>query len=102
MKIKKGDTVVVTKGKEKGKSGRVLKFFPDTGRVLIQGVNFVKRHTKQARQDKPGGILQKESPLHRSNVALLCPRCNKATRLGAKFLADNSKVRVCKKCQEMV
>ncbi|MCM8812821.1 MAG: 50S ribosomal protein L24 [Candidatus Omnitrophica bacterium] len=102
MRIKKGDTVSVLTGKEKGKSGKVIKFFTDKQRVLIQGVNFVKRHTRQARQDKPGGILQKESPLHISNVAFVCPRCSKPVRLGAKFHADKSKVRICTTCQEVV
>ncbi len=102
MRIKKGDTVHVITGKEKGKTGKVLRFDKATQRILIQGVNFVKKHAKQTRQDQPGGILQKESPLHISNVMFSCPRCNKDSRLGAKFLNDGSKVRICKKCQEMV
>ncbi len=102
MRVKKGDTVYVTKGKEKGKTGKVLRFNQDTNRVLVQGVNFVKKHTKQTRQDQPGGILQKESPLHVSNLKFYCPRCNTPARLGAKFLSDGSKARICKKCQEMV
>lgn len=102
MRIKKGDTVYVTTGREKGKTGKVLQFFTDTNRVLVQGVNFSKRHTKQTRQDRPGGILQKESTLHASNVMFYCPRCSKQSKLGAKFLSDGSKVRICKKCLEMV
>lgn len=102
MRIKKGDTVYVTCGKEKGKTGKVLQFSKDTNRVLVQGVNFVKKHARQTHQDKPGGILQKESPLHISNLMFYCPRCNKPAKLGAKFLADGTKVRICKKCQEMV
>lgn len=102
MRIKKGDTVFITSGREKGKTGKVLRFGKKTNRVLVQGVNFVKRHSRQTRQDQPGGILQKESPLHISNLMFYCPRCNKPSRLGAKFLTDGSKVRVCKKCQEMV
>ncbi len=102
MRIKKGDTVYVAKGKEKGKTGKVLRFSKDTNRVLVQGVNFAKRHTRQTRQDKPGGILQKESMMHVSNLMFQCPRCNKTSRLAAKILTDGSKVRICKKCQEMV
>ncbi|MFH1459733.1 MAG: 50S ribosomal protein L24 [Candidatus Omnitrophota bacterium] len=102
MRIKKSDTVVVISGKEKGKSGKVLQYSKTTERVLVQGVNFVKKHARQTRQDQPGGILQKESPLHISNLMFLCPRCSKKSRLGVKFLSDGSKVRICKKCQEMV
>lgn len=102
MRIKKGDTVHVITGKEKGKTGKVLRFDKATQRILIQGVNFVKKHARQTRQDQPGGILQKESPLHVSNVMFNCPRCNKTSKLGAKLLNDGSKVRICKKCQEMV
>jgi large subunit ribosomal protein L24 len=102
MRIKKGDTVYVIAGKEKGKTGKVLRFDKNSQRVLIQGVNFVKKHARQTRQDQPGGILQKESPLPISNVMFYCPRCNKSSRVGAKFLNDGSKVRICKKCQEMV
>ena len=102
MRIKKGDTVYVTSGKEKGKTGKVLRFSKATNRVLVQGVNFVKKHARQTRQDQPGGILQKESPMHISNLMFQCPRCSKPSRLGAKFLNDGSKTRICKKCQEMV
>jgi large subunit ribosomal protein L24 len=102
MRIKKGDTVIVIAGKEKGKTGKVLRFDKAKQRMLIQGVNFVKKHSKQTKQDQPGGILQKESPLQISNLMFNCPRCNKKSKLGAKFLNDGSKVRICKKCQEMV
>ena len=102
MRIKKGDTVYVMSGKEKGKTGKVLQFSKATNRVLVQGVNFVKKHARQTRQDQPGGILQKESPMHISNLMFYCPRCSKPSRLGAKFLKDGSKTRICKKCQEMV
>jgi len=102
MRIKKGDTVYVTNGREKGKTGKVLRFSKNSNRVLIQGVNFVKKHARQTRQDQPGGILQKESTISVSNLMFYCPRCSKPSRLGAKFLKDGSKVRICKKCQEMV
>ncbi len=102
MRIKKGDTVLVITGKEKGKKGKVLQFFPERKRVLVQGVNFVKKHARQTRQDQPGGILQKESTMHVSNVMFFCAKCGKAVRLGSKFLADGSKVRICKTCNEAV
>ncbi|MBU1044282.1 MAG: 50S ribosomal protein L24 [Candidatus Omnitrophica bacterium] len=102
MRIKKGDTVKVIAGKEKGKTGKVLRFDKAKQRMLVQGVNFVKKHSKQTKQDQPGGILQKESPLAVSNIMFSCPRCNKSSKLGAKILNDGSKARICKKCQEMV
>jgi len=102
MRIKKGDTIYVVAGKEKGKTGKVLRFSQATKRVLVQGINFVKKHSRQTRQDQPGGILQKESSLHISNLVFYCPRCNKPSKLEAKFLSDGSKVRVCKNCKEMV
>ena len=101
-RIKKGDTVYVTTGREKGKTGKVLRFDKATNRMLIQGVNFMKRHTRQTRQDQPGGILQKESTIHISNLMFNCPRCSKPSKLGVKFLSDGSKVRYCKNCQETV
>ncbi|MFH1063045.1 MAG: 50S ribosomal protein L24 [Candidatus Omnitrophota bacterium] len=102
MRIKRGDIVSVIAGKEKGKTGKVLRFDKAKQRMLIQGVNFVKKHAKQTKQDQPGGILQKESPVPVSNIMFYCPRCNKKAKLGAKFLNDGSKARICKKCQEMV
>ncbi len=102
MRIKKGDMISVITGKEKGKTGKVLRIDKAKQRMLVQGVNFVKKHSKQTKQDQPGGILQKESPLAVSNVMFLCPRCNKKSKLGAKILNDGSKTRICKKCQEMV
>ncbi|MBI4846650.1 MAG: 50S ribosomal protein L24 [Candidatus Omnitrophica bacterium] len=102
MRVKKGDTVYVISGKEKGKTGKVLQFNKDKNRVLVQGVNFVKRHSRQTRQGQPGGILQKESSMHISNLMFYCSRCSKPAKLGAKLLTDGSKVRICKNCQEMV
>ncbi len=102
MRIKKGDTVYVIAGKEKGKTGKVLKFYMEKNRVLVQGVNFAKKHTRQTRQDKPGGILQKESSLHFSNLMFYCPRCSKPSQLRTKYLSDGTKSRICKNCQEMV
>lgn len=98
--IKKQDTVMILSGKDKGKSGKVISVNPKTNRVLVQGINFIKKHKRQTRRDEEGGIIQMESPVHFSNVALICPRCDRASRTGIKLLKDGSKVRYCKKCDE--
>jgi large subunit ribosomal protein L24 len=100
-KIRKNDKVIVTAGKDKGKVGRVLKLLPKKDRVLVEKVNMVKRHTKANPYAKtPGGIVEKEAPLHISNVALLCDACAKPTRVGYKLTEDGKKVRYCKKCNQ--
>lgn len=101
MKIKKGDQVVVLTGKDKGAKGEVLKVFPAESRVLVQGVNVVKKHQRPT-QFSAGGIQQKELPVHVSNVALADPKNGKATRVGYKVLKDGKKVRVAKKSGETV
>jgi large subunit ribosomal protein L24 len=101
LKIKKGDNVVVIAGKDKGKSGEVLRVMPSEMRVLVQGVNVVKRHTKQA-MGNPGGIVEKEAPLHVSNVAHLDPKDRKPTRVGFKTLDDGRKVRFAKRSGELI
>ena len=101
LKIKKGDNVVVIAGKDKGKSGEVLRVMPCEMRVLVQGVNIVKRHTKQA-MGNPGGIVEKEAPLHVSNVAHLDPKDRKPTRVGFKTLDDGRKVRFAKRSGELI
>ncbi|MGC9314981.1 MAG: 50S ribosomal protein L24 [bacterium] len=102
VKIKKNDTVRVIAGNSRGSRGKVLKVFPKTRRVIIEGVNFIKRHTKPRSQTDPGGIQEREAPIHVSNVALICPKCGAETRVGMFFADDGSKARVCKKCQEMI
>ena len=101
LKIKKGDNVVVIAGKDKGKSGEVLRVMPSEMRVLVQGVNMVKRHTKQA-MGNPGGIVEKEAALHVSNVAHLDPKDRKPTRVGFKTLDDGRKVRFAKRSGELI
>ena len=100
-KIKKGDTVQVLSGKDRGKQGRVVNVYPDAGRLMVEGVNMVKRHEPirpaQGRQGTTGGIIQKEMPVDISNVALVCSACNEPTRVGFEINADE-KVRVCKRC----
>ena len=97
--IRKNDNVVVTTGKDRGKRGRVLRVVPDKNRVVVEGVNMIKRHTKANPQRQiKGGLVEREAPLHASNVQLVCPECGKPTRLGRKILGDGRKVRVCRKC----
>lgn len=100
-KVKKGDRVVVTTGRDKGKKGEVLKVFPEDSRVLISGVNIVKRHTKQTQREQ-GGIVNKEAPIHISNVAHVDPKSGEPTRVGFKVLNDGRKVRVAKKSGETI
>ncbi len=100
MKIRKGDNVVVTTGRDKGKSGSVLRVFPTENRLLVQGVNMVKRHTKP-RAGQQGGIVEKENPIHASNVALSDPKDNKPTRVGFKIV-DGRKVRFARRSGEII
>ncbi len=99
--IKKDDTVQVMTGKDKGKQGKVLKVVPDKGRVVVERVNFIKRHTR-ASQSAKGGILEKEAALDISNVRVVCPACNKPTRVGRRRIEDDKMVRFCKKCGDLV
>lgn len=101
LKIKKGDRVIVITGSDKGKRGEILRVMPDEGRVLVSGVNLVKRHTKQS-QTSQGGIITKESPIHVSNVALADPKTQKPTKVGYKILGDGTKVRVARKSGETI
>ena len=98
MNIKKGDKVVVLSGKDKGKEGLVLEAMPKAGKVVVEGINVVSRHTKPRKQGEQGGIVKKEAAIYACKVQRVCPKCNKATRPAHKLLADGKKVRVCKKC----
>jgi len=102
MKIVKNDTVKVISGNHKGKVGRVLKVYPKSNRLIVEKVNLIKRHTRARSQTEQGGILEKEAPIHVSNVMLICPKCSKLARTGISHLADGVKVRVCKSCDEMI
>jgi large subunit ribosomal protein L24 len=99
--IRKGDRVIVTTGRDKGKKGEVLKMLPDENRALVQGVNMVKRHQRQT-QNQAGGIVSKESSIHISNLAHVDPKSGGATRIGFKTLGDGRKVRVAKKSGEVI
>jgi large subunit ribosomal protein L24 len=101
-KIVKNDMVKVIAGNHRGKVGRVLKVFPKANRVIVEKVNLVKRHTRPRSARDQGGILEKEAPIHISNVMLICPKCSKPSRTGVAILADGKKVRVCKSCNEMI
>lgn len=101
LNIKKKDKVVVLAGKDKGKEGEILKIFEETNRVIVSKINFVKRHTKPT-QREPGGIKEKEAPISISNVMLVCPKCGKPNRPKFDRLSDGNKVRVCRKCGEII
>ena len=99
MRLKKDDTVQVIAGRDAGKQGKVLKVFPAKHRVIVQGVGFVKKHTKpNPQRNIKGGIAEREAPIHASNVMVVCGECNRRTRIGAKVLSDGSRVRVCRRC----
>ena len=100
--VKKGDTVYVLSGKDNGKKGKVLKVFPEKSRVLVEGVNMVKKHKKPRRAGEQGGILTQEAPVHSSNLMLICDKCKAPTKVGRKVLDDGQKVRFCKKCSEII
>jgi large subunit ribosomal protein L24 len=102
IKIKKDDIVTVITGKDKGKSGKVLKVFPDTNKVIIEKINFVKRHTKPSQKVQQGGILEKEAALSISKVMLICNKCGKKTKVKMGALQGGKHVRMCKKCNEMI
>lgn len=102
FRVKKGDTAIVLSGKNKGKSGRVLSVSPLKERVIIEGLNIVKRHMKPSKRYKQGGIIEKEAPIHISNVMLVCLKCSKPTRIGSVVLDNGKKVRRCKKCSEII
>jgi large subunit ribosomal protein L24 len=98
MSIKKDDLVVVLAGKDKGQRGKVLEVMPKDGKVVVEGINMVSRHTKPRKQGDQGGILKKAAPLYACKVMRVCPKCDKATRPASTIKADGTKVRVCKKC----
>ncbi len=107
MKIKKNDSVIVISGNSKGKTGKVLKVFPVLNKVIIEGVNLCKRHTKPNQKNPQGGIIEKEAPINVSNVMLLDPKTNEPTKIGSKIIIDDKKgkkksVRISKVSGEMI
>jgi len=101
MKIVKGDTVLIISGKYRGKKGKILRTFPKEKRILVEGVNLIKKHQKPRRTGEKGQIVEMPSPIDVSNLKLICPKCGKAVRVGYKFL-EKRKHRICKKCGEPI
>jgi large subunit ribosomal protein L24 len=100
--VRKGDTVMVIAGKERGKRGKVLRVFPDKGRVIVERINMIKKHQRPTQKLRQGGIIEREGSLHLSNVMLVDPRSDKPTRVGVRELADGKKVRLARRSGEMI
>ena len=102
MKIRKNDTVLVITGKDKGKKGKVRFAYPEKERILVEGINFIKRHIRATGQVRQAGIIEQEATIQVSNVMLLCNKCNHPTRVGFHILEDGRKVRICHSCGEVI
>ncbi len=102
MKIRKNDTVLVITGKDKGKKGKVRFAYPKKERILVEGINFIKRHIRATGQVRQAGRIEREAPIQVSNVMLLCNKCNHPTRVGFHTLEDGRKVRICRSCGEVI
>jgi len=100
--VRRGDTVAVISGRERGKRGKVLRVLPTGGRVLVEKINMMKKHQRPTQKLRQGGIIERESPLALSNVLVVCARCDKPSRSGIKRLADGRKLRICKRCGESI
>lgn len=99
MKIKKNDTVLLQVGKDRGKTGKVTRALPKVNKIVIAGLNTVKKHSKPSRRSPHGGIIDLHAPIDASNVLIICPRCSKTTKVGYKVVKD-SKMRICRNCHE--
>ena len=105
MKVVKNDMVLIISGNARGKKGKVLKVFPKQNRIIVEGVNFIKRHTRPSAKNVHGGIVEKEAPIQVSNVMVICNKCGEPTRVGRKILKDGDKIiraRFCRKCEEVI
>jgi len=100
VQIRKNDSVMVIGGKERGKTGKVLRVLPEKDGLIIERVNMVKRHSKPRGAQQPGGIVEKEAAIHASNIMIMCDKCNAPVRIGHKQLGDGKKVRMCRRCGE--
>jgi large subunit ribosomal protein L24 len=100
--VRKGDTVVVLSGKDAGRKGKIVRTLPTSGRVVVEGVNMVKKHMRPRQQAMQGGIVSQEAPMHGAKVMLVCSRCGRPTRSAAKTLKDGNVVRACRKCGEVL
>jgi large subunit ribosomal protein L24 len=101
-RIRKNDTVMVISGRERGKTGKILRVLPDRGRALVEHLNLVKRHTKARGPQSPQGIVEKEAPIHLSNLMILCDKCNAPVRMGKLRLEDGRSVRTCRRCGDQL
>lgn len=102
MNIRKNDSVMVITGRERGKTGKVLKVIPDESRAVVERVNLVKRHARARGPQQPGGIVEKEASIHVSNLMVMCDKCNAPVRVGHRLQPDGKKARVCRRCQELL
>ncbi len=107
MKVRKNDTVIVLSGDDKGKTGKVLKVFPEEQRIIVEGVNFIKRHMRPTQRNPKGGVLQKEAPINVSKVIFQCPKCGERGRVAHKLIqaedsSEVNRVRICRKCGEII
>ena len=102
MKLRANDIVLIIKGRDRGKQGRIQQIFPQNHRVLVEGMNTVMRHTKASQNVRQAGIIQKEMPMSSANVLLICTHCARPTRMSRRVLADGTKTRVCNKCKEVI
>jgi large subunit ribosomal protein L24 len=100
VQIRKNDSVMVIAGKERGKTGKVLRVVPEKGALIIERINLVKRHSKPRGPQQPGGIVEKEASIHASNIMIMCDKCNAPVRIGHKQLGDGKKIRICRRCGE--
>lgn len=102
MKIRKNDTVLVITGKDKGKKGKVRYAFPKRSQIIVEGINMIKRHSRARGAARQAGIIEREAPIHVSNVMLLCTKCHQPTRVGFRFLENGKKIRICRACSEII
>ena len=100
MEIRKNDSVMVIAGKERGKTGKVLRVLPEKNAVIIERISIVKRHTKPRGPQQSGGIVEKEAPINASNIMMMCDKCNAPVRIGHQELSDGKKIRICRRCNE--
>jgi large subunit ribosomal protein L24 len=102
MKIQKNDNVLIIAGKDRGKKGKVRKAMPDKDKVIVEGFNMIKRHSKTKGKTRQAGIIELEAPIHISNVMIICNKCNKPARVGYRSLEDGKKARYCRSCSEII
>lgn len=102
LRIKKNDTVMVTSGKDKGKTGKVLRVFKNEGKALVEGINLAKKHIRRTQENQQGGVVEIPRPVSLSNIMPFCKNCNRPVRVGFSIAKDKSKARICKKCKQII